>query len=66
MKLKNSFMFNHKKKLFLGLSLLIASASAYAWCTEHVNCFGPGQCIRVVVCGDDPSLPELPDVPVIN
>jgi hypothetical protein len=60
MKLKNSFIFNHKKKLFVGLSLLLASASAYAWCTTHTNCIAPGKCIVTTVCGDDPELPDLP------
>lgn len=56
---KNSFIFKHKKKLFVGVSLLIASASAYAWCTDHVSCFGAGQCIIVTVCGDDPKPPVM-------
>ncbi len=56
---KNAFIFKHKKKLFVGVSLLIASASVYAWCTEHLSCFGEGRCISTVVCGDDPVPPTL-------
>ena len=56
---KNAFIFKHKKKLFVGVSLIIASASAYAWCTDHTSCFGPGRCVTVTVCGDDPKEPVI-------
>lgn len=50
---------NIVRKAIMGTIIAIASASAYAWCSEHTSCHG-GSCITVKVCGPDPVFTPNP------